>query len=451
MSGATISEDERSAIERFRNVIREALAESPMNNFYNRVHILLYNRHSLLREWIEISTINQIQSNIENQQQSQSQGQQEQQVQQREEQEQQDDSAAEMSESLTGNMRSYIRERANTSSMRCRITRNGEWGLGLSLLDRDNYVQFFLPLERVRDTDHDATVEEEEEQVSDSESSVYDEAVNHSLNLRTSTPVENPRELLINEMESDIESNETDEGSEANQRLIHQTKLRERIANLYIVDTSFFRVIRTRDDYEKGLPSDVQHKIPLKASTTKYLILRSAYFKNITDLSRMAIAFPNMKQIEARIETFEKHDGHIVSQITPSKYAEAGFFSYGEHDAVTCYFCAGTIANWLPNDDPWQIHANLFPDCMYVYLKRGRNFIRLQLAKVRSISSYEPPKEVDDDKSRYECKICLSAEISVVFKPCEHMITCYDCATQFTTCPWCKSTIYSAVRCIIST
>lgn len=68
MSGVDISEEERSAIERFRNVLREALEESPMNRFYDRVHILLYNQQSLLREWIEISTINAIQVNAENRQ-----------------------------------------------------------------------------------------------------------------------------------------------------------------------------------------------------------------------------------------------------------------------------------------------------------------------------------------------------------------------------------------------
>uniref|UniRef100_A0A158P4J0 RING-type domain-containing protein n=1 Tax=Tetranychus urticae TaxID=32264 RepID=A0A158P4J0_TETUR len=48
-------------------------------------------------------------------------------------------------------------------------------------------------------------------------------------------------------------------------------------------------------------------------------------------------------------------------------------------------------------------------------------------------------------------KFAFSAEISVVFKPCEHMITCYDCAPQFNKCPWCKATIFTAVRCIVST
>ncbi|XP_015795574.1 baculoviral IAP repeat-containing protein 8-like [Tetranychus urticae] len=165
----------------------------------------------------------------------------------------------------------------------------------------------------------------------------------------------------------------------------------------------------------------------------------------------MAMAFPDMKSKDARIATFASHDGHVIKEITPEKYAEAGFFSYGQHDAVTCYYCAGTIANWLPNDDPWNIHAHLFPDCMFVYLKRGKNFINLQVARIQPVSSYEPAKPVDDDKSRYECKICFSAEISVVFKPCEHMITCYDCAPQFNKCPWCKATVLTAVRCIVST
>lgn len=74
-----------------------------------------------------------------------------------------------MSESLTRHMRNYIRERASTPSMRCRITRNAEWGLGLSLMNRDNYIQLFLPLERVRDEEQDATIVEETEGEEDDE------------------------------------------------------------------------------------------------------------------------------------------------------------------------------------------------------------------------------------------------------------------------------------------
>lgn len=121
----------------------------------------------------------------------------------------------------------------------------------------------------------------------------------------------------------------------------------------------------------------------------------------------------------------------------------------GEHDAVTCYHCAGTIANWLPEDDPWGIHAKLFPDCMFVHLKRGKNYINLQLNGAHDIGPYEAAKPVSSDKSRYECKICLDAEVSIVFKPCDHMIACYDCAPQFSTCPWCKTRIFEAVRAIL--
>lgn len=132
------------------------------------------------------------------------------------------------------------------------------------------------------------------------------------------------------EGEEDINSFDTEEGSEETERLIHQTRLQERVANLYNKETTFFRVIRTRAEYEKGLPSGVNHKIPEIASTAKYLVLRAAHFKNVATLSRMSIAFPCMMQTEARIKSFEKHDGHVIPEITPANYAEAGFFSYGK-------------------------------------------------------------------------------------------------------------------------
>uniref|UniRef100_A0A158P4J1 Uncharacterized protein n=1 Tax=Tetranychus urticae TaxID=32264 RepID=A0A158P4J1_TETUR len=221
--------------------------------------------------------------------------------------------------------------------MRGRITRNREWGLGLTLLDRDNQIQLFIPLERVLDAEQADDAEEEE--VSDTESSEYEEPVNQ--NVRNSTPNDNNREILVNEMESegesesDINERDTEEGSEETERLIYRTRLEERLANLYNKETAFFRVIRTRDEYEKGLPSGVEHKIPAAASTHKFLLLRTANFVRLSDLSRMAMAFPDMKSKDARIATFASHDGHVIKEITPEKYAEAGFFSYGNLNSYT--------------------------------------------------------------------------------------------------------------------
>uniref|UniRef100_T1KAL6 RING-type domain-containing protein n=1 Tax=Tetranychus urticae TaxID=32264 RepID=T1KAL6_TETUR len=195
--------------------------------------------------------------------------------------------------------------------------------------------------------------------------------------------------------------------------------------------------------------------MPKSASVMKYLRLRSMHYIKIANLSKMVMAYPAMKTHECRVASFAKHDGHVVKEITPDSYAEAGFFSYGklfcEHDAVTCFFCAGTIANWLPKDDPWELHALHFPDCMYVYLKRGKNFVNIQLSGKSHVGPYEPAPQVNECQTRYECKICFNAEISVVYKPCDHMITCYDCAPLFSSCPWCKTTISNAIRCIIAT
>ena len=126
-------------------------------------------------------------------------------------------------------------------------------------------------------------------------------------------------------------------------------------------------------------------------------------------------------------------------------------FYKGEHDAVTCFFCAGTISHWLPGDDPWSVHANFFPECMFVYIKRGKHFIDGQRRGIAFISDYTTPNPVSGDKTRYECKICFSAEVGVVFRPCEHVIACYDCATNFKYCPWCKEKIEDIIRFVIPT
>lgn len=40
-----------------------------------------------------------------------------------------------------------------------------------------------------------------------------------------------------------------------------------------------------------------------------------------------------------------------------------------------------------------------------------------------------------------ECKICLCAQMDVIFHPCRHVIACDSCATRLTQCPYCRTII----------
>lgn len=48
------------------------------------------------------------------------------------------------------------------------------------------------------------------------------------------------------------------------------------------------------------------------------------------------------------------------------------------------------------------------------------------------------------------CKICMDNEVGIVFLPCGHLATCFNCAPNLEDCPVCRSTIKATVRTFLS-
>ena len=44
------------------------------------------------------------------------------------------------------------------------------------------------------------------------------------------------------------------------------------------------------------------------------------------------------------------------------------------------------------------------------------------------------------------CKICMDAEVGVVFIPCGHLICCVICAPSLKNCPMCRQSIQKTVK-----
>ncbi len=44
------------------------------------------------------------------------------------------------------------------------------------------------------------------------------------------------------------------------------------------------------------------------------------------------------------------------------------------------------------------------------------------------------------------CQICYDQQLSMVFLPCGHSMSCPSCATALTTCPLCRKRIDATVR-----
>ena len=54
------------------------------------------------------------------------------------------------------------------------------------------------------------------------------------------------------------------------------------------------------------------------------------------------------------------------------------------------------------------------------------------------------PRILDMYKKTYSedtCVVCMDDQPSVLFYPCNHNFTCFDCANKINKCPYCKANI----------
>ncbi|XP_015783721.1 death-associated inhibitor of apoptosis 2-like [Tetranychus urticae] len=151
--------------------------------------------------------------------------------------------------------------------------------------------------------------------------------------------------------------------------------------------------------------------------------------------------YPEYITLQSRIDTFSNWNSENISV---NNLAEAGFVYSGKADIAVCFHCGVHVGNWLPGEDAWVSHAKFAPWCTFLYIRKGFGFIDActgdQLLQVQSSPIIEP------DNDRYKCKICLEKEIGVCFFPCDHAVTCVDCAPGITSCPICREKITGVIR-----
>ena len=153
---------------------------------------------------------------------------------------------------------------------------------------------------------------------------------------------------------------------------------------------------------------------------------------------------------------------------------------------MKCYHCDLGLRNWETTDLPWIEHARGNGKCNYVLLVKGQDFVN----KSRSVTAHTDTntikgvvleiieknfrkcKSVETKRANTNtlvpetvasssfdllnpssvariCKVCMNSEISVVFLPCRHMITCKLCAANLSKCPICRFDIYFALTPIV--
>ncbi|XP_070537500.1 baculoviral IAP repeat-containing protein 7-like [Ptychodera flava] len=65
-------------------------------------------------------------------------------------------------------------------------------------------------------------------------------------------------------------------------------------------------------------------------------------------------------------------------------------------------------------------------------------------------SQKEMLDELEQLKRKKTCKICMDRDVCMLFQPCGHLVTCDVCSSQLRQCPFCRTTIRSAVRAYMS-
>jgi hypothetical protein len=145
-----------------------------------------------------------------------------------------------------------------------------------------------------------------------------------------------------------------------------------------------------------------------------------------------------------RLQTFE--DWPKSMHQTPSELSDAGFFYLQRGDKVKCFSCGIGIKDWVQTDIPWEQHAMWSPDCEYLKLLKGEDFISDIIGKGKKLPTMDKEAaeiekqedEVEKPESSGVCKICCINEFDTIFLPCGHIIACAQCASSVTKCPVCR-------------
>ncbi|XP_032681186.1 E3 ubiquitin-protein ligase XIAP-like [Odontomachus brunneus] len=235
-------------------------------------------------------------------------------------------------------------------------------------------------------------------------------------------------------------------------------------------------------------------------------------YYNPTNSSSTYPKYLEYKRYEVRFRSFEHWPTSFKQN--PKQLSLAGFYYTGRGDQVLCFHCGVGVKDWEPNDDPWEQHAIWYPNCNYLLEVKGPKYVEeitgrtisskdtaSCVAKVeQSVDKRGEAKHIkfaeedhlpgpSSQSSRYSddsavesmssnnssingsnenlsdtktescskpisdtrmCKICFDAEVSQLFLPCSHLVTCVNCAKCIKTCPMCREFVTGQMKVFFS-
>jgi len=61
-------------------------------------------------------------------------------------------------------------------------------------------------------------------------------------------------------------------------------------------------------------------------------------------------------------------------------------------------------------------------------------------------SAEDPMMKLEKLQREKLCKVCMDSDISIVFIPCGHLVTCQKCSESLDKCPICCATIMQKIK-----
>ncbi|XP_033112436.1 baculoviral IAP repeat-containing protein 3-like [Anneissia japonica] len=126
-----------------------------------------------------------------------------------------------------------------------------------------------------------------------------------------------------------------------------------------------------------------------------------------------------------------------------------GIFAMSNDDMID------QILNYEPND----VNVNV-PLSKDAENEIANEFSKLQFEEkthnasqdVPSTASEEPQsteamlKQLEDLKDQQACKVCLNLPANIVFRPCNHLVTCEECGRKLNSCPICREKVKDRIK-----
>lgn len=130
-------------------------------------------------------------------------------------------------------------------------------------------------------------------------------------------------------------------------------------------------------------------------------------------------------------------------------------------DHTQCFTCLVVLSQWHLEHDPDFEHRRHSPSCDFVLNREreSRNYRTLPNSSPSSdinlLAEISPGADVTNKDASHSteaslCKICYSLDMSILFRPCGHLLTCRSCADQLSNCPICRCPIFEKIRAFVS-